>query len=435
LWMEDTSTGAVVVTRLPGGKETFTMTIPSGTYVAYAWTQDYRWRGRPAKVAADASQGQSTATFRVLPHQAAAEILIDSWAPASDSPLILTGRLVDGTGREPIPECVLIILGERIAAVGALGEVTIPQRGQIIELPGAMILPGFVNAHVHNTYGRQNRETWARAGVTTVWDLGERPGVQWFTVRDSLNQHDELAHVLAVGPLVTVPGGYPIAGMGFPSLTVDSPEDARQKVAQLIHEGADAIKITLTFGSAPTLSLAEASAIVEVAHEHGVPVTVHATEVAALERALEAGVDDIAHIVSERVPDRLIQRMVKQGVAWVPTFDALDGRGLENLRRFIQAGGTVAMGDDAGYLSRLEVGMPMREMEWMVKAGMTPSLIIISATRDAARVCRRDAVLGTLEAGKLADILVVDGDPLSDLQALRRVTLVIHRGTIIQDER
>jgi imidazolonepropionase-like amidohydrolase len=292
-----------------------------------------------------------------------------------------------------------------------------------------------INAHVHNSYNARNLEAWAQAGVTTVRDMGERPGVPWFSLRDKLSADAKHARIIAAGPLVTVPGGYPIAGNGFPSLTVDSPEDARRKIGQLIDDGADVIKITITFGRAPTLSLEEASAIVQTAHQRGIPVTVHATEALAVERALDAGVDDIAHIADDHVPDATIRRMLEMDVSWVPTFDAVDGRGLDNLRRFVAAGGRVALGNDAGYLDGLEIGMPMREIQWMRKAGMTPMQIILAATRDAAYVCRRSETLGTLQTGKLADVLVVEGDPLRDLNALTRVLLVIRGGVVIRDER
>ena len=92
------------------------------------------------------------------------------------------------------------------------------------------------------------------------------------------------------------------------------------------------------------------------------------------------------------------------------------------------------MGNDGGYLPGIELGMPMREIQAMHEAGMTPMQIIVAATRDAAYVCRRDVVLGTLEVGKVADILVVNGDPLQDLDSLQDVLLVIHDGVIIRDE-
>jgi imidazolonepropionase-like amidohydrolase len=349
-------------------------------------------------------------------------------------PLVLAGTLIDGTGAAPLPDAVLVIQGSRIVAVGPRATVSIPPGAQIIELPQATILPGFINTHVHNAYNARNLQTWAQAGVTTVRDLGERLGRPYFATRDRLRADPHNARLIAAGPLVTVPGGYPIAGNNFPSLTVTSPQDARERIDQLVDDGADVIKITLASGHAPSLSPEEAAAIVETAHGRGIPVTAHATTAQDLLRALDAGVDDIAHMAVDQVSDEVIRRMVDAGVAWVPTLEALENRGGNNLRRFVKAGGRVALGNDSGYLPGLEVGMPMREIEAMRDAGMRPMQIIVAATRDAAYVCRRADVLGTLEAGKTADVLVVNGDPLRTLDALQDVQLVIHDGVIIRDE-
>jgi imidazolonepropionase-like amidohydrolase len=348
--------------------------------------------------------------------------------------LVLRGTLIDGTGADPLPDAILVIQGDRIVAVGPSSEVPVPAGAQILDLPQATILPGFINTHVHNAYNASNLRIWAQAGVTTVRDLGHRFGRPYFAIRDRLRADPQNARLIAAGPLVTVPGGYPIAGNDFPSLTVTSPEDAREKIEQLIDDGAEVIKITLTSGRAPSLSTEEAAAIVETAHARGIPVTAHATTAQDLRRALDAGVDDVAHIAVDRVPTSDIRRMVEAGMSWVPTFEPLENRGQDNLRRFVRAAGRVALGNDSGYLPGIEVGMPMREIQAMHEAGMTPMQIIVAATRDAAYVCRLSDVLGTLEAGKAADTLVVGGNPLDDLNALQDVLLVIHDGVIIRDE-
>jgi len=348
--------------------------------------------------------------------------------------LVLRGTLIDGTGAGPLPDAALVIQGDRIVAVGPSAKVSIPTGARILELPQATILPGFINTHVHNAYNARNLQIWAQAGVTTVRDLGHRLGRRYFAMRERLGGHPQNARLIAAGPLVTVPDGYPIAGNNFPSLTVTSPEDARKKIEQLIDEGADVIKITLTSGRAPSLSSQEAAAIVETAHERGIPVSAHATTAKDLRRALDAGVDDVAHIAVDRVSNTVIRQMVEAEVSWVPTFEPLENRGQDNLRRFVQAGGRVALGNDGGYLPGIEVGMPMREIQAMRDAGMTPMQIIVAATRDAAYACRRADLLGTLEAGKVADILVVNGDPLRNLDALRDVQLVMHDGVIIRNE-
>lgn len=364
-----------------------------------------------------------------LPIAATARFETDDSSP----PLVLLGTLIDGTGADPLPDAALVVHGDRIVAVGPRAEVSIPTGAQIIELPQATILPGFINTHVHNAYNASYLQMWAQAGVTTVRDLGERLGRPYFDTRDRLGTDPHNARLIAAGPLVTVPGGYPIAGNHFSSLTVTSPENAREKIEQLIDDGADVIKITLTSGQAPSLSPEVAATIVETAHERGIPVTAHATTAADLRRALDADVDDVAHIAVDRVSDKVIRQMVDAGVSWVPTFEPLENRGQDNLRRFIEAGGRVALGNDSGYLAGIEVGMPMREIQALYDAGLTPMQIIVASTRNAAYVCQRLATLGTLEVGKYADVLIVEGNPLQDLQALKDVRLVVHSGVIIRE--
>jgi imidazolonepropionase-like amidohydrolase len=357
------------------------------------------------------------------------EIKTDESSPS----LVLLGTLIDGTGTGPLPDAALVIQGDRILAVGPRAEISIPPGAQIIELPQVTILPGFINMHVHYSHSKFNRRTWAQGGVTTVREVGARVNeTDVFVKRDQLNAVPEYARALTAGPIVTAPRGYPVGH--FPPLTVTSPEDARQKIDQLIDDGADVIKIAMESGGGPILSLETAKAIVDTAHARGIPVTVHVTRLRDLIKALDAGVDNIAHMIREPAPDAVIQRMVEAGVTWVPTLEPFEGRDSGNLRRFIDAGGVVAMGNDSGLLVGIVVGMPMPEIEYMQAAGMTPLEIIVASTRNAAYVCDRLSTLGTLEVGKYADVLVVEGDPLQHLQVLKNVRLVVHSGVIIRQE-
>ena len=364
------------------------------------------------------------------PSALTATAVSEQWAvgigclPQGSFSALVGGTLIDGTGAVPLPDAALVIQGDCIVAVGPRDAISIPGDARVVELEGAFLLPGLIDAHVHNAYLARNLQTWARAGVTTVRDLGAPLGFPYFSRRDEL----------AAGPLVTVPDGYPIVPNQFASLTVTSPDDARAKIARLVDEGADVIKITFS-SNLPTLSPEEAAAIVQTAHERDIPVSAHATNPRELERALDAGVDDVAHMSEDRVKDAVLRRMVRAGVSWVPTLEALHGHGTENLARFIEAGGQVALGTDAGYLAGLEIGMPMDEIALLHQAGMTPMQIIVAATRNAARVCRLEHELGALEPGKLADVLVVDGNPLEDLQILTRVRLVMRGGVILRDGR
>jgi imidazolonepropionase-like amidohydrolase len=364
--------------------------------------------------------------------------------PGDEIVALVNGTLVDGTGAAPIRNAVLLIRQGRITAIGERARVNIPSDAKIVDVQGATILPGLINAHVHQGYDEQNLKAWAQAGVTTVRDLGAAPADDLFARRDALLKDNANARLVAAGPLVTVPGGYPMVPWGMAGLTVTSPEDAALKVNQLLDSRADVIKIAMESGGSfrrniPMLSAQEARAIVQAAHQRGGWVSAHVLQTPDLERALDAGADDIAHMVEDPLTDPLIQRMVKDDVYWVPTLELwqrvgqTDKRTVTNLSHFVKDGGKVALGTDyAGYDAEFDLGLPVTEIELMQEAGMTPMQIIVAATRNAARVCNLDHELGTLEPGKIADVLVVNGDPLQDIRALTQVRLVIHNGMVIR---
>jgi imidazolonepropionase-like amidohydrolase len=367
-------------------------------------------------------------------------------ATTSDEVIALVnGTLIDGTGAAPTRDAAVVIQKGRIVAVGARSQVKIPVDAKIVDVQGATILPGFINAHVHQGFSASNLKAWAQAGVTTVRDLGAFSSGDLFANRDALLKDNLNARLVVAGPMITVPGGYPIVPWGGTGLTVTSPEDASAKTKRLLDDGADVIKIALDSGGSfrmniPILSAKETSAIVQTAHARGGWVSAHVLRTDDLARALDADVDDIAHMVEDSLPDQLAARVVKDEVYWTPTLELwkrvgqqTDRRAVANLSRFVKAGGKVALGTDyAGYNAVFDLGMPVTEIELLREAGMTPMQIIVAATSNAARVCNLDHELGTLAPGKIADVLIVDGDPLADLGSLTRVRMVIHNGVIIR---
>ena len=296
------------------------------------------------------------------------------------------------------------------------------------------------------------KKAWAKGGVTTVRDLGAFGPYTYakFVTRNTLRANPKCARLFAVGSFINVKGGYPIAHWGGYAVTISSPEEARQAVNKLIDDGADVIKTAVESGYAfgqsgwPLLSPEEAKALVDAAHERGKPVTAHVTSARDLERALDAGVDEIAHMVVDKLSEQLISRMVEAGTRWVPTLELWQGvsriypvshgnMAIKNLALFVEAGGDVVLGTDyAGARNvNFDLGMPIHEIEWMREAGMTPLQIIVAATRNGARSCNMESELGTLEKNKLADVLVVDGDPLVDVQALTNTRLILRDGKSI----
>jgi imidazolonepropionase-like amidohydrolase len=173
----------------------------------------------------------------------------------------------------------------------------------------------------------------------------------------------------------------------------------------------------------------------------------HVTNALDLERALDAGVDEIAHMVvgNQFLSEKLITRMVSEGNRWIPTLELWQGASrnyshlnygksaINNLSRFVKAGGEVALGTDYAGAPNIDfdLGMPINEIKYMSEAGMTPMQIIVAATRNSARSCDRESDLGTLEPGKLADVLVVNGNPLDDINTLTNISIVLRGGKVV----
>jgi imidazolonepropionase-like amidohydrolase len=371
--------------------------------------------------------------------------------PSSDSDdrptlVLVNGTLLNGTGAEPVPDAVLVLCGAKIGRVGRRADVRIPPATPILDVGGGTILPGFINAHVHDAYSGENLEAWAREGVTTVRDEGilsyTRTLPELIGLRDDHWTEPRYARLVSAGWMISPPGGY-----GW--LYVTSPEDAREKTDQELDEGADQIKVTMEDGygpatNLPVMSFEELSAIVETAHARGVKVSAHVTESTFMQTVVDAGVDDVAHMVCDQLPDALIQQVIAADIYVVTTLTVMEAYGVLagaqfNLSRLVAAGVKVAMANDytnvpQNGFDHFELGMPMHEITRMHEAGMSPGQIIVASTKNAAHVCGLGDELGTLETGKAADVLVVNGNPLENLSALTDVRLVIHGGAVIRYE-
>ena len=266
-------------------------------------------------------------------------------------------------------------------------------------------------------------------------------------VRDLIAQRDTAwsapvyARLVPAGWMITAPGGYG-------RLAVSTAAEARARVTEELDQGADLVKVavedaTTSPANLPVLSTEALRAAVAAAQARGRLVSGHITDARFLQAVVDAGVDDAVHVTWDPVPDTLFRQMIARHITPVPTLTAFEpsgalAQGQDNLRRLLQLGGTVALGDDYGGLPasqnpQFALGMPMPEILWMAEAGMSPLQILVAATRNAAHVCGLEAELGTLEAGKTADVLVVNGDPLRDLNALLNVRLVLHRGVVIRN--
>lgn len=354
---------------------------------------------------------------------------------------LTNGLLIDGTGNEPIHDAVMLIQGDRILEAGAQEDVTIPSGTQVFDVNGGAILPGFINAHVHKAYDKDRLQAWAQGGVTTVRDeavIGDQTLIEALAIREQVTGDAQYARLISAGEMISALDGYG-------SLYVASAEEARQKVDYELNLGVDLIKIAMEDGydgtsDLPNLTSEALNGIVQTAHEQGKLVSGHITRARYMEILVEAGVDDIAHLPCDLASVSVYKKMVEKGIYVTPTFsvyrnyDAPVNIVVENLRRFNRLGGKIALGSDyAGGPGEFELGIPMYEIEKMAEAGMTPMQIIVASTLNAAVVCGMEREIGTLQPGKIADVLVLDGNPLEDIQALTHIKMVIHLGEVIRD--
>lgn len=399
-----------------------------------------------------------------------------------DALVVGNGTLIDGTGALPIPDGVVVIREDRILAVGPAAEFRIPEGVAFVDARGGTVMPGIINAHVHHGAPAELRHRFLLEGVTSVCDLGSELG-EMDEFREPEGPAGLAARGFRAGPIITAPGGYP-DGLYRTKINyeVSGAPEGRAAVADLSERGADLIKIAVdpswnADNPLPVLDLATISSIVEEAHDRGLLVRAHLIQPRHMDLAIEGEVDVIEHLGMPQWPSReeedrvmasedpvglffdrwapdyqsLLERMTAQGTAMVPTVSALVGAFyrsenptpretwvvdviLDIVRKFHDAGGIVAVGNDFNDRSIRE-RLPVTEMEMLLDAGLPPLDVITAATGNAALVCGQGEGLGTLEVGKLADLIVLQGDPVADLvRALRSVSTVVRGGVVMKIE-
>ena len=353
---------------------------------------------------------------------------------APTTPLVLEGGSVLVGNDLEEREATVVIRDGVISAIQEPGAPGDPD-ARTIDVSGLTLVPGFIDAHVH--IGFYEPEEVLLGGVTTVRDLAWPPDRIFPLVEDSRRAGFGGPQIFAAGPMLTVPGGYPTrAGWAPPGtgLEVTGAVEARAAVDELASSGVAVIKVALNAAAGPTLPLDVLTAIVERAHSKGLKVTGHVTGLAELDKALDAGVDELAHMLKglDPISEATLKRMVSQEMAVVPTLAPLDGLELEiaidNLHRFIAAGGRVVYGTDLGDAGP-RPGIDPLEVQRMAAGGMTPRDIIFSATVGSAGWLEMED-RGVITTGMRGDIVgLADA---SSAESLSDVRLVVREGAVVR---
>jgi imidazolonepropionase-like amidohydrolase len=416
----------------------------------------------------------------------AAALLVASLSPLAQTPsnsgvtAIRAGRMFDAKAGKMVENQVILVHDDQIQQVGS--NLPIPQGAKVIDLSKATVMPGFIDAHVHLTMaaghsgpagltvsvprsaliGARNARVTLMAGFTTVRNLGAE-GFSDVALRDAINDGDVIGPRMQVsGPMISITGGHgdnsilPFEYHATGDGVADGPEEVRHRVRENIKYGADVIKFaasggTMSKGDNPLLeaySPEEMQILISEAHRQGRKVATHAHSALAIKDAVRAGVDSVEHGIF--LDDEGIALMKQHGTYLVPTsfplFWYMDNMASMHLPKYTEdkikvilpigkasmsnafkQGVKVALGTDAGVYPH---GLNGGEFSTMVKLGLTPTQALQAGTVNAADLMGWTDQVGSIEAGKFADIVAVNGDPLADISILQHVDFVMKGGVV-----
>jgi imidazolonepropionase-like amidohydrolase len=406
-------------------------------------------------------------------------------APPAAITAIRAGKFIDVVTGRALADQIILIRGEKIEAVGA--KLAIPDGAKVIDLSKMTVLPGLVDCHTHladlvdsepldvlkktaaeTAYAAiPNARVTLLAGFTTVRDVGV------YRAFNDVAMRDAIANGVFIGPRMYVAGAYVTISQGAGAMTglspdiqlpwdlhygeANSPWEVRQRIRELAHRGADHIKVlstgaVLTHGSNPKsieFTPEELRAAVEEAANFGLRVAAHAHAAEGIKNAIRAGVASVEH--ATLIDDEGIA-LAKQHGTYLD-MDIYDEECIQsapdtpadflqhdrdlaeaqrrNFTKAVRAGVKMTFGTDAGVCPH---GINARQFAFMVKYGMTPMQAIQAATVNAADLIGHSELFGSITAGKSADIIAVNGDPLANIRVLENVRFVMKEGKVYKFE-
>jgi imidazolonepropionase-like amidohydrolase len=412
---------------------------------------------------------------------------------ASGVTVITNGQLVDGNGGPPVPDAAVVVRDGRIAYAGPVRAAPPPSPGAChIDARGGTIMPGLVEAHFHPTYfnvavledldikypveyvtllAAANARLALECGYTAARSGGSLFNIDvWLkkAIENDITPGPRLAasgrEICGVGGLMDWNPDFRKIGMEGLVLLINGPDEARAAVRKLVKDGVEWVKTYPTGDAAAPdtndhhtlcMTFEEMHAVVGTAHNHGLKVTGHCRATEGIKNALRAGYDTLEH--GTFMDDEALELLLRRNTPVVPALQfehasivhgpefgmgqrVIDGHketlegGAESARRILKAGGRLGMGGDYGF-AWTPHGTYAKELTFFVQyVGLSPLEVITCATKTGAEIMGREKEFGTLEPGKLADVLVVDGDVLADISVLedRARFLAVMQGGLVK---
>ena len=410
--------------------------------------------------------------------------IVCSTAVFAETTVITADRMIDVANGKVVKQAAVIVTDNIITASGRLKDLTVPNEATRIDLGNATLMPGLMDMHVHLTsdatrhgykrlevslpraaiIGVKHAKATLDAGFTTVRNVGA-PGFADVALRDAINAGDVVGpRMFVAGPSLGVTGGHcdsnllPYEYDNYSEGVADGPWEVRKKVRRNIKYGATVIKFCATGGvlskgtkvGAQQYTFEEMKALIDEAHLRGLTVATHAHGTNGIKAAIKAGVDSVEHV--SLLDDEAIELAIKNGTYFsmdIYVTEYILGEGektgileeslnkerivgktqRENFEKAVKAGVNMVFGSDAGVYPH---GDNPKQFARMVKFGMTPIQAIQAATINPARLLKQEATLGSLDKGKLADIVAVPGNPLDDMSLMEKVGFVMKDGQIVK---
>ena len=405
--------------------------------------------------------------------------------------VVKAGLLIDGTGNPPLRDVLIFIEGNRITQVAQQEEI--PPGATVVDASQQVVMPGLIDTHVHpgeraiagpspeyEASVRHHLKQNLAFGVTTIFSLGLDPDIIFALREESWEDGFDGSRILTAGTGFTAVGGHPTQlGTDLPN-QIDDPAQARQRVQELATQGVDGLKIWLAqISDLPPIKTEVSRAIIEEGHQHNLRTFAHINTAADTKSLVEAKLDAITHIARDPYDQETLELMQKQGTIVAPTLvqrekaliftkeselfedpvirailgqevdklkEAIANTGAEILDRMTQsyqqakenflqlkeAGVKLAVGTDSG-TNFAPMGLSThKEIEAFVDAGLSPMEALVAGTRGSAEWAGVSDRLGTLEAGKLADMLILEESPLVNIRNTRKIVKIILGGRVLE---